>query len=135
MSNCYTKIILPLADGGVTSVQYDCSCDGGCEPCDYGSQYIDYLTVELTKMKIVVSTNTMYEHALCTADLIQMFLGADKAMTEEQFLVWMYEKIIGMIKDKRLTRGGWRSDGKSTYKIVRGADIAVTDIDVYMEGS
>lgn len=128
MSNCYEKIILPLADGGVKSVDYDCSKDGGCETCDYGSQYIDDLTVKLTKMTIVVSTNTMYKHALCTADLINMFLSADKTMTEVQFAAWMYEKIKEMIKGKYLSRGGWHGDGKSTYKIFRGSDIAVTDI-------
>lgn len=128
MSNCYEKIILPLADGGVKSVDYDCSKNGGCETCDYGSQYIDDMIVKLTKMTIVVSINAMYEHSMSTSDLINMFLTADKTMTEEQFAVWMCEKIKEMIKGKHLSRGGWNGGGKSTYKIFRGADIAVTDI-------
>lgn len=109
-------------------MDYDCSKDGGCETCDYGSQYIDDLIVKLTKMTVVVSTNTMYKYAMSTSDLINMFLTADKTMMEEQFVVWMYEKIKEMIKSKHLSRGGWNGNGKSTYKIFRGEDIAVTDI-------
>ena len=37
-------------------------------------------------------------------------------------------KIKEMIKNKHLSRGGWHGDGKSTYRIFRGEDTAVTDI-------
>lgn len=83
------KIILPLFDGGVTSVDYKTDDFPGCETCDYGSSYTDDFTVELTKYRMEVHIDNMYSHFISEGWLMRQLLSADHGMTESQFVWWL----------------------------------------------
>lgn len=117
-----SKIIMPLKDGGIVDVKYDYSDNGGCETCDYGSSYIDDFTIEMTKIKIRIYLNTMYEHAISEGKLMRILLSSDKNMDELEFADWLYKKIHNDIKEQSLCVGGWNKKGGGVFTITDEAN-------------
>lgn len=59
---------------------------GGCPTCDYGSQYINEITLYTTNYTIEAVFNQMYEYAFSTADAIKILAVDLRSMTEEDFV-------------------------------------------------
>lgn len=93
-----TKIIMPLSDGGILSVDYDEFSHGGCETCDFGSEYIDEFTIDLTTIEIKVHINMMYEHFISEGWLMRQLLSADHGMTEMEFADWLLSIFVKRFK-------------------------------------
>ena len=70
------KILMPMLDGGIVNWEDDMQSYGGCPTCDYGSEYINDITITLTKHKIHVVLNQMYTHALSEGDVMRLLLPA-----------------------------------------------------------
>lgn len=117
-----SKIIMPLKDGGIVDVKYDYSDNRGCETCDFGSSYIDDFTIEMTKIKIRIYLNTMYEHAISEGKLMRILLSSDKNMDELEFADWLYEKIYDDIKEQNLYVGGLNNKVGGVFTITDEAN-------------
>lgn len=97
-----SKILMPMQDGGIVNYADDTDYVPGCETCDYGSEYINEITITLTKFKIHAVLNQMYSYALSESDIMKMLLPAyDEIcnMTESQFAEWFHEHLIELMKE------------------------------------
>jgi len=96
------NLLLQIADGGIVNIEQDNWSSGGCETCDYGSSYVNELTVYLTKYKITTKVNQMYEYLLSDGDLFKIFLRnieEIKTMTEIEFIKWFESQIKSYADD------------------------------------
>lgn len=92
-------MLLKLKDGRIERFKDDSYHYGGCPTCDYGSEYITEVDITLTKYKIHIETNQMYNYALSVGDMMRILLGnvdEIREMTEQEFTVWLE----GAIKDQ-----------------------------------
>lgn len=92
-------MLIKMIDGGLVNYNDDTTCYAGCPTCDYGSEYINEIDVELTTHKIHVNLNAMYGYAISEGRMIKLFLqeyNAIQQMTEKQFIKWFEEKINEM---------------------------------------
>lgn len=92
-------MILELQNGGIVNITDDTTCHKGCDTCDYGSEYINEMNIELTKHEIHVEVKDMYNYLLSIGDVIKILANVDKTMTEEQFHEWLKEKLMELAKD------------------------------------
>ena len=78
---------IKFADGKEFIDYYDDSYYySGCPTCDYGSEYINEITIKTTSYRVEVKLNQMYEYAFSTADAIKMFAVNMRDMTEDEFI-------------------------------------------------
>lgn len=94
--------LIKLTDGGLINYEDDVEHHSGCPTCDYGSEYINNITLYLTKYKVTVVLNKMYDYLISQGDIIKWFLsGYDyfKVMTEVDFINWFKIKIAKEIYD------------------------------------
>lgn len=61
----------------------------GCPTCDYGSKYVNEITITTTHYRIDVELRQMYEYAFSTADAIKMLAVDLRSMTEAEFLTYV----------------------------------------------
>ena len=97
------KILYPMIDGGIVNYEDDMRSIPGCETCDYGSEYINDITITLTKYKIHALLNEMYGYALSESDVMKLLLPAYeeiKGMTEKRFTEWFREHLIVLMKEE-----------------------------------
>lgn len=90
------KLLIEMIDGGIVNIEQDNWNSHGCETCDFGSSYVNELTVYLTKHKIITRIDKMYDYLLSDGDLFKIFIGGldeIKEMTEEEFIKWLELKI------------------------------------------
>jgi hypothetical protein len=93
-------MLIKMIDGGLISYKDDSYCYGGCPTCDYGSEYITEIDIELTHYKIHIRTNQMYEYVLSEGQMMRLFLSAYNAiqeMTEKEFIDWLKEQICQIV--------------------------------------
>lgn len=96
------QILMPMLDGGIVDYQDDMDYIPGCETCDYGSEYINDITVTLTKHKIHAVVNNMYKHALSSGDMMKALLPAYdeiRNMTECDFATWFKNRLLELMKE------------------------------------
>lgn len=95
-------MLINMKDGGLVEYTDDTECYPGCETCDYGSEYINNLFLTLTKYKVRVKTNQMYEYLLSEGYMIKLFLqnyNKIQEMTEKEFIDWFREQIRELCRD------------------------------------
>ena len=61
----------------------------GCPTCDYGSKYVNEITIITTHYRINVELRQMYEYAFSEADAIKMLAINLGGMTEAEFLAYI----------------------------------------------
>lgn len=89
-------MLIKMIDGGLVNYTDDCWCMSGCPTCDYGSEYVNEIDITLTKYKIHVRTNQMYEYVLSEGQMMKLFLSeynTIQQMTETQFTEWFKKKL------------------------------------------
>ena len=97
-----TEMLITMTDGGLVSYRDDSYFYSGCPTCDYGSEYINDIDIELTHYKIYIKTNQMYEYALSEGQMMQLFLrnyNLIQTMTEMQFIDWLKTELGKIIID------------------------------------
>ena len=97
------EILLKMTDGGMVGYEDDNEYHSGCETCDYGSQYITEIRIELTKFNVYVRTNQMYQYAISQGDMMRLFLRNSSEineMTELEFCDWFRKWIENNAFDK-----------------------------------
>lgn len=96
-----SKILFPMLDGGIVDYKDDMRHIPGCETCDYGSEYINDITITMTRYKIHALLNEMYDYALSESDVMMILLPSYeeiKSMTEKRFAEWFREKLTALLK-------------------------------------
>lgn len=98
-------MLIEMVDGGIIEVITDTDVEGGCETCDYGSEYINEFTIQLLSNTIEVKVNEMYEFALSEGYMMELFLKnveVIKPMTEKDFSHWLKEKVLKEVDSESL---------------------------------
>ena len=96
------EMLIKMVNGGLVNYTDDCYHYDGCPTCDFGSEYINEIDVTLTRHKIHVRTNQMYEYVLSEGQMIRLFLSeynTIQAMTEKEFIDWFKEQLLDITKD------------------------------------
>lgn len=95
-------ILIKLTDGGLVDYKDDVEYNSGCPTCNYGSEYINYITLYLTKYKVEITLNKMYDYLVSQGDVIKWFMSEYdhfKAMSEIDFIEWFKIKIAKKVYD------------------------------------
>lgn len=85
-------MLVKMIDGGLVDYYDDAVCYSGCPTCDYGSEYIQYVDIKLTKYSIHFKLNQMYEYAMSQGDIMKLFCGNYEKisnMTEQDFVEFL----------------------------------------------
>lgn len=91
---------IKFADGNeLISYDDDSMFYSGCPTCDYGSEYINDITVETTNYSITATFNQMYEYAFTTSDAIRIFAKDFSRMTEDDFVKYLDGAFNGIAED------------------------------------
>lgn len=89
-------MLIKLQNGGVKDIYSDSDSNGGCETCDYGSEYINEFTLQLTQGGIEFKVVQMYEFALTEDYMMRTFLEnieEIKKLTELGLYHWLKNKL------------------------------------------
>lgn len=95
-------MLVQLIDGGIVDIVTDTWSSGGCETCDWGSSYVNELTVVLTETVIVVEVSQMYDYPLSDGYLMKLFLANLeylKTLTVEEFTDWLRQELTAEAGD------------------------------------
>ena len=68
------EYLLQLKDGYLLNIESDEESYGGCPTCDYGSEYINTLTLICSKCRHTISISQMYDFALSSGVVMKVFL-------------------------------------------------------------
>lgn len=102
MRNHDENIILKMVDGGLVDYSDDARHTPGCPTCDYGSQYINEIDIDLKRHSVHIEINQMYDYALSEGKMMIILLSNCEQimqMTEKQFIEWLREQIKEIVKD------------------------------------
>lgn len=104
-----SSILVPLKDGGITSINTNDYGRSGCETCDYGSEYVNEIDFIVTTGKVSVKASMMYEYPISSivsvSDIILMFVKKEdelKEIREDQLGKWFKEQIVNKVKEDYL---------------------------------
>ena len=89
-------MLITMIDGGLVNYTDDCWHMDGCPTCDWGSEYVNEIDITLTKYKIHVRTNQMYDYVLSEGQMMRLFLSeynTIQQMTEKEFVYWFKAKL------------------------------------------
>lgn len=95
------EYLLKLKDGYLRGIESDGERYGGCPTCDYGSEYINTLTLICSKCEHTISVSQMYDFVLSSGTVMKVFLHnseALKASTEKdlgKLVKKLFEKETG----------------------------------------
>lgn len=126
-----TKIILPLFDGGVTSVDYDTQSHPGCPTCDYGSSYVDDFTIELIKYRMTVHIDNEYDHFISEGWPFRQLLSADHDMTESQFVQWLRTLMDYYFRTEYGYHGKWDMSEKDRFLTVMNKETGTVETHIF----
>ena len=99
------KLLIKMVDGGLVDYDDDSYSYGGCPTCNYGSSYITEIDMTLTKHKIHIETNKMYEYVLSEGDMMKLLLSNYEEitiMTEKEFVDWLKAKLLEIADEDEL---------------------------------
>lgn len=95
------EYLLKLKDGYLRDIESDEESYRGCPTCNYGSEYINTLTLICSKCRHTISISQMYDFALSSGVVMKVFLHnseALKASTEKdlgKLVKKLFEKETG----------------------------------------
>lgn len=100
-------MLIKMIDGGLVNYADDSYFYSGCPTCNYGSEYINEIDITLTRYKIHIKTNQMYEYVLSEGDMMKLFLSeynTIQTMTEKEFTDWLKEQIYKIVDGDKLNK-------------------------------
>jgi len=102
-----SEMLIKMVDGGLVNYDDDSYKIGGCPTCDYGSSYITEIDMTLTKHKIHIKTDKMYDYVLSEGDMLKLLLSNYKeitTMTEKEFVDWLKVKLLEIVSKDELEK-------------------------------
>lgn len=103
-------MIVKLKDGYIRSIEHEKYRCGGCETCDYGSQYTNNITFYFSKFYADFDIIQEYTYLVSLSDIITLFtqnLGEIQNMTEVGFTRWFHRQIRSIVKRKNKGLSSW----------------------------
>jgi hypothetical protein len=98
-------MLIKMVDGGLVNYEDDSYSYGGCPTCNYGSEYITEIDLTLTKYKVHIRTNKMYEYVISEGDMMKIFLSNYEeitTLTEKEFLDWFKIQIMKLADEDEI---------------------------------
>ena len=98
------ELLIKMADGGMITYNDDFMSYRGCPTCDYGSSYITEIDIELTKYKIHIKTNRMFDYVISEGQMMKFFLTKYNEIlnkTEKEFIEWFKEEVYKIAGDNK----------------------------------
>lgn len=89
-------MLVELSGGGILNIISDTWHYDGCETCDYGSEYVNEYTIQMTKGVLEIKLEQMYDYALTEGFMMTALLGnidTIKALTEREFVEWLKKEV------------------------------------------
>lgn len=99
-------MLLELKDGQIIDIYTDKYYESGCPTCDFGSSYVNDLTIIMTKYRIFASIDTMYSYAMSEDWLLKTLvrnIDQVKQLTELEFSDWFEDQFDELCGDKSYT--------------------------------
>ena len=96
-------MLLELKDGQIIDIYTDKYYESGCPTCDFGSSYVNDVTIIMTKYRVFASVDTMYSYAVSEDWLLKTILNnvdQIKQMTELEFAAWFEAQFNELDGDK-----------------------------------
>lgn len=88
--------LINLVDDAIIAIHTDETSHGGCETCDYGSEYINEIQFIFTNSITTIKAVKMYDYALTVDWVMKTFLGNIhyiETMTKNQFIDWITNEV------------------------------------------
>ena len=83
-----------LKDDYITLIDTDDEYYNGCETCDYGSAYINTITIFTTTKEICIEVTKMYDYTFSVGNAILIFNSPELVnVAQEELGKWLEEKI------------------------------------------
>lgn len=101
------EYLLQLKDGYLLNVESDEESYGGCPTCDYGSEYINTLTLICSKCEHTISVSQMYDFVLSSGTVMKVFLHNSEALKAST------EKDLGKLVKKLFVK----ETGETNFKL------------------
>lgn len=101
------EYLLKLKDGYLRDIESDEERYGGCPTCDYGSEYINTLTLICSKCRHTISISQMYDFALSSGVVMKVFLQNSETLKAST------EKDLGKLVKKLFEK----ETGKTNFKL------------------
>lgn len=98
-------MLIKMVDGGLVNYEDDSYSFGGCPTCNYGSEYITEIDLTLTKYKVHIRTNKMYDYVISEGDMMKIFLSNYEEitnLTEKEFLDWFKMQIMKLADEDEI---------------------------------
>ena len=104
--------LIKMVDGGLIDVKSDDWCEAeGCHTCQYGSLFMNEITLVMEGIKAVIILGSSYKYYnYSTSDLMKLLCNSVEkisTMTQEEFVEFVVEDIAIVYKN---------DDGYSSYK-------------------
>ena len=99
-------MLVELKDGKIENIYTDKCCTPRCPTCDFGSSYVNDVTIIMTKYRIFASIDTMYSYAMSEDWLLKTVIkniDQVKQMTELEFADWFEDQFDELCGDKSYT--------------------------------
>lgn len=96
-------MLVELKDGKIENIYTDKCCTPRCPTCDFGSSYVNDVTIIMTKYRIFASIDTMYSYAMSEDWLLKTILeniDQVKQMAELEFSNWFEAQFSKLYSDK-----------------------------------
>jgi len=96
-------MLVELQDGGIEEIYADSFGMSGCETCNYGSEYTNEYTIQMTKGTLDIKVNQEYKYALSDGDMMKLMLQKVeeiKVLTEDEFVKWIEEAVGSLVEEK-----------------------------------
>ena len=109
-------MLVELQDGGIEEIFADSFGMSGCETCNYGSEYTNEYTIQMTKGTLDIKVNQEYEYALSDGDMMKLMLQKVeeiKALTEDEFVKWIEDAVGNLLEEKGISF--YDKDSNITY--------------------
>lgn len=98
-------MLIKMVDGGLVNYEDDSYSFGGCPTCNYGSSYITEIDLTLTKYKVNIRTEKMYDYVISEGDMMKIFLSNYEEitnLTEKEFLDWFKMQIMKLADEDEI---------------------------------
>jgi len=98
-------MLIKMVDGGLVNYEDDSYSYGGCPTCNYGSEYITEIDLTLTKYKVHIRTNKMYDYVISEGDMMKIFLSNYEeitTLTEKEFLDWFKIQLMKLADEDEI---------------------------------
>lgn len=100
------SMLIELKDGKIENIYTDNCYTRGCLTCDFGSSYVNDVTIIMTKYRIFASIDTMYSYAMSEDWLLKTIIrniDQVKQLTELEFADWFEDQFDELCGDKSYT--------------------------------